>query len=283
MQFLKAEQLSQLTDFKIKNDGLYFPQGGWINPQDFCHAQLNHANIHVIPQTEITHIIKKEINWYIYTHEKKLIAQAPIVIVANSYAANQFNYFNTLPLQALQGQVTYPNETLKSQRLKTVICHEGYLTPSYQNLHSLGATYETNDQLNVSQANNHNNFEKLAEHCPNIAASFNENHIVASQARSSLRCSSLDHLPIIGFSPIYQAFKQDYQDIYLGKRWSQYPNLQPTGLYLNIAHGSRGVISTALAAEILAAQINNEPLPISADVLMALATQRFWIRQLKNK
>ncbi|MEQ8803427.1 MAG: amino acid oxidase, partial [Haliea sp.] len=53
-----------------------------------------------------------------------------------------------------------------------------------------------------------------------------------------------------------------------------------TGLYLNTAHGSRGLTSTPLAAELLASQVCAEPLPLEPELARALAPARFIIRDL---
>ena len=52
------------------------------------------------------------------------------------------------------------------------------------------------------------------------------------------------------------------------------------GLYLSTAHGSRGLTSTPLAAELLASMICAEPLPFSRALCRALAPARFIIRDL---
>ncbi|RLR17325.1 hypothetical protein D8L93_10235 [Sodalis-like symbiont of Bactericera trigonica] len=44
--------------------------------------------------------------------------------------------------------------------------------------------------------------------------------------------------------------------------------------------GSRGLCSALLAAEIVAAQIFGEPLPVTRTVAQALNPNRFWVRKL---
>ena len=52
------------------------------------------------------------------------------------------------------------------------------------------------------------------------------------------------------------------------------------GLYLSSGHGSRGLTSTPLAAEVLASQICGEPIPLSRELQRALAPARFLLRDL---
>ena len=53
-----------------------------------------------------------------------------------------------------------------------------------------------------------------------------------------------------------------------------------SGLYLDTAHGSRGLSSAPLAAELLASQICGEPPPLDRQLCRALAPALFLIREL---
>ena len=56
------------------------------------------------------------------------------------------------------------------------------------------------------------------------------------------------------------------------------PYLQ--GLYINAGHGSKGLISAPLSAEILASQMANQALPVAQCVARGLDPNRFLIRDL---
>jgi tRNA 5-methylaminomethyl-2-thiouridine biosynthesis bifunctional protein len=58
------------------------------------------------------------------------------------------------------------------------------------------------------------------------------------------------------------------------------PGAYIPGLYVNVGHGSRGLTSTPLCAELLAAHICNEPRPLPRDLMQALSPARFVIRKL---
>ena len=51
---------------------------------------------------------------------------------------------------------------------------------------------------------------------------------------------------------------------------------------MNVAHGSRGVTTTPLAAEILAAYINNEMQPVPESIRRGLQPARFLIKALQR-
>jgi tRNA 5-methylaminomethyl-2-thiouridine biosynthesis bifunctional protein len=52
------------------------------------------------------------------------------------------------------------------------------------------------------------------------------------------------------------------------------------GLYLSTAHGSRGLTSTPLAAELLASMVCGEPVPLCRELCRAVAPARFIMRDL---
>jgi tRNA 5-methylaminomethyl-2-thiouridine biosynthesis bifunctional protein len=51
-------------------------------------------------------------------------------------------------------------------------------------------------------------------------------------------------------------------------------------LFLLGALGSRGLSSAPLVAEVLAAQISGEPMPLDSETLAALNPHRMWVRKL---
>jgi len=52
------------------------------------------------------------------------------------------------------------------------------------------------------------------------------------------------------------------------------------GFYVNSGHGSRGLITAPLSGELLAAWLENEPLPLPRTVAEACHPNRFALRQL---
>ncbi|MCY1398989.1 tRNA 5-methylaminomethyl-2-thiouridine biosynthesis bifunctional protein MnmC [compost metagenome] len=101
------------------------------------------------------------------------------------------------------------------------------------------------------------------------------------QGRAAFRCTSPDYLPIVGPLADTQAFTQAYAA--LGKDARQVPDVECPwldGLYVNSGHGSRGLITAPLSAELLAAWLDNEPLPLPRSVAEACHPNRFALRRL---
>jgi len=61
------------------------------------------------------------------------------------------------------------------------------------------------------------------------------------------------------------------------------PHRPAQGLYLNVAHGSRGITGTPLCAELIAEMICGQPLPMDQEMIDALAPARFILRKRKKQ
>ncbi|MCC6374310.1 MAG: FAD-dependent 5-carboxymethylaminomethyl-2-thiouridine(34) oxidoreductase MnmC, partial [Moraxellaceae bacterium] len=164
--------------------------------------------------------------------------------------------------------------------LKSVLCYGGYLTPAYNNKHCIGASFwPKNTNTEVTEADHLHNQQLVQHFLPQLAE--NLPPISTWQGRAALRAQTTDYLPLVGALPIYQNFCQDYAAFKHGKQVHQSP-VYHEGLYVSLGHGSKGFCYAPLAAEVIAAQLNNEPLPIAKQVLHALNPARFWVKQLKR-
>ena len=103
--------------------------------------------------------------------------------------------------------------------------------------------------------------------------------------RVAFRTGTPDYLPYVGPAPVVDQYRLDYQDG-LGK--GQLKRLYPLGavhphLYVTAAHGSRGITSTLLAAEVLCHWMLEEPAPVDTETLQALHPARFLVRAFKRR
>jgi len=91
-------------------------------------------------------------------------------------------------------------------------------------------------------------------------------------------------MPVLGAAPVEEDYRLAYADLHKGRPADKYAdgNYQ-AGLYVNTGHGARGFTSAFLSAEVLAAVICDEPLPVSNRVRYALHPARFLIRSFKKK
>ena len=103
--------------------------------------------------------------------------------------------------------------------------------------------------------------------------------ISASDARCGVRCATRDHLPMVGNVPDYAATLTQYANLH---ERQDSAGSAPVfhNLFMLGALGSRGICTAPLSAEILAAQMSAEPLPLDSDTLAALNPNRLWVRKL---
>ena len=285
VQCVDQYQASELAGIDIQLPGWFFPKAGWVSPVHLCQSLCSHPNIELINHQAVIKLEQQDQQWQL-SGDDKAILQTDSVIIANSRDALQFEQSQSIPAKAIRGQITLLESSTISSQLKTVICHEGYVTPAINNVHNLGATFDNGDTDTAIRSEDHQrNLDSLQKSVPSLLS--NHKAIAANKlsGRAGLRTTSPDYLPIVGPLHHQQQFLQDYALLRKNAHsdiitpGSYYPNL-----YINIAHGSRGLTSTPLCSELIAAMICAEPLPLPRHLVRALNPARFVIRDLiRNK
>src|SRR5471032_3093400 len=189
-----------------------------------------------------------------------------------------------LPLKRIRGQITRLAQTEASQVLGTVVCAEGYIAPVRLGEHTLGASFNfKSDDLTPTVADHLDNLQLLQEISSDLVERLGAEHLPPEQLLgfAGFRCTSPDYLPIVGPLADRDAFLDAYA--VLGKDARQVPDIPCPwldGLYINSGHGSRGLITAPLSGELLAAWLDNEPLPLPRSVAEACHPNRFMLRGL---
>jgi tRNA 5-methylaminomethyl-2-thiouridine biosynthesis bifunctional protein len=209
---------------------------------------------------------------------------APTLVIAAGAESARFAATRHIPLRAIRGQITLLPATPASLALRTVLCGQGYVAPARMGVHSLGATHKFRDlEVDVRAAEHGENLQRLARLAPALHAAMNAASLDAAalEGLAGLRCSSPDYLPVIGpvadageFTRAYAALSRD------ATLEPDTPSPWLDGLYLNTAHGSRGLITAPLAGEVLAAYLGGEPMPLPTGVVEAVHPSRFLLRAL---
>ncbi|MEH6556370.1 MAG: bifunctional tRNA (5-methylaminomethyl-2-thiouridine)(34)-methyltransferase MnmD/FAD-dependent 5-carboxymethylaminomethyl-2-thiouridine(34) oxidoreductase MnmC [Oceanicoccus sp.] len=287
VQCLSQQQASEVAGVDVGNPGWFFPGAGWLSPSYLCRSLAEHPRINVIRYTEVLDIEFSDNNWQLKGADNQPIATAAAVIIANGRDAVQFQQTSHLPVKTIRGQVTLLNSNYTHSNLNTVICHEGYITPASNGQHSLGATFDNGDtDISLRAYDHQRNLKSLEDAIPMLfkqpASSIDASIL---EGRAGLRCTSPDYLPLVGPAHNYSRFIDDYGVL----RKNAHQNIATAGcyhpnLYLNIAHGSRGITSTPLCSELLASLVCGEPHPLPRNLMTALNPARFIIRDLvRNK
>ena len=100
---------------------------------------------------------------------------------------------------------------------------------------------------------------------------------------SAIRCATPDRLPVVGPVPEAKKFKRDFARLGHGPRGTFTSGVayQPN-LFVIAGLGSRGIMTSALSAEVLTSQMLGEPWPIERTVTTALSPSRFLARGIQN-
>ncbi|MCI3908968.1 bifunctional tRNA (5-methylaminomethyl-2-thiouridine)(34)-methyltransferase MnmD/FAD-dependent 5-carboxymethylaminomethyl-2-thiouridine(34) oxidoreductase MnmC [Pseudomonas viridiflava] len=271
------------SGIRLASGGLFYPEGGWVHPPALCDRQATHPNIRLIAHHEALELRQVGGQWQAWDNER-LIDGAPVVVLAGAADIKQFPQSADLPLKRIRGQITRLPETEASTALGTVVCAEGYVAPARLGEHTLGASFDFNSvDLTPNLADHLGNLQMLEEISHDLverleAADLPPEHL---QGRAAFRCTSPDYLPIVGPLADREAFMEAFAA--LGKDARQVPDVACPwldGFYVNSGHGSRGLITAPLCAELLAAWLDNEPLPLPRSVAEACHPNRFALRGL---
>jgi tRNA 5-methylaminomethyl-2-thiouridine biosynthesis bifunctional protein len=280
------QQAEQLAGVELRNGGLFYSEAGWVHPPALCRWMIEQSAIELVRHTQPVELRRDGENWLAVDGDE-ILGEAQVVILAGAADAARFSQSTWLPLKRIRGQITVLPATEKSVALSTVVCAKGYVAPARDGLHTLGASFNfaASDPA-PSEAEHHSNLGMLEE----ISADLYQRLQADTQptgdlhGRVAFRCTSPDYLPIVG--PLADAAQFAEAYAVLGKDARQVPDTPCPwldGLYVNTAHGSRGVITTPLAGELLAAWLDGEPLPLPRAIAEACHPNRFLLRKVVRR
>lgn len=283
---LNAERAGEVAGVPLPTGGLFFGQAGWLAPRRVCEYLLSkHSSVQLLNNTEALRLERSTQGWRIMDAAGHRVAESDAVVLATAADTVRFEQTAFLPLSRIRGQVTPIAATAHSPRLRTVICYDGYITPAVEERYGLGATFSHgDDERNARLADDRCNLQRLHTTVPSLCRALclpEPNGLTHAVGRAAFRCHTPDYLPVVGPVPDVEAFHREYAPLRKGQLMRAYrAGSYLEGLYVNVAHGSRGVTTTPLCAEIIAAYLSGEPQPVGEALRQALHPARFLIREL---
>jgi tRNA 5-methylaminomethyl-2-thiouridine biosynthesis bifunctional protein len=171
------------------------------------------------------------------------IPDGTTVVLANSAEGPKLAPVPHLRLRRVRGQLTYVSEdAIESPHV--VVLRGGMLLPAVDGICVVGATYDLEDPDAALREDSHQGNLARLQSIVGI-----QKTPQPSGGRVAFRAVTPDRLPVVG--------KID------------------EGVYGAFAYGSRGLVWAALAAEIIASELEGEPLPVEGKLADALAPGRF--------
>ena len=279
LQCLDREQTQQCSGITSPYKSTYFPQGGWINPASFCQALIDHPNCEILLHSEALQLKQDQQQWQVIDTDHKTLAEAEVVIIANGKDLNQFEQSKDLPIMPVLGQTSQATATPPSNKLKTILGHEGYLTPAVDGQHIFGATFERNNhQAILNPQADAINQQQLHKYLPDFYNSLGD----IKSCHAAIRMTTPDRFPYVGGIINQAHYQQNYADIHQGKHWKKYPIGQYLkGLFILAGLGSRGLTTGGYCASLLVDIINSKA--SESNITNALHVGRFVIRGLKKQ
>ena len=234
-QILSPEKTSEIMGLPCEYESLYLPRSGMVSPQAICRAYARESGATLKLGARVE---SKDL--------PGLLSDSDAVIFTCGMGALNFAPCADLPLRPMRGQVSLIDETPQTRALKTVVCYGGYMTPSFDGMHCVGSTFDRGvDRAAVKDGDHEEIIGKMQDHIK----AFQAGSYPCTQARAGVRVGAPGHFPVIGD---------------LGQ-----------GMYISAAHGSHGILSSLMGAQILTAQIYGDAPPVAPEVIERLSPHRF--------
>jgi tRNA 5-methylaminomethyl-2-thiouridine biosynthesis bifunctional protein len=265
-EWLDSEAAQALLGLPAPDGAWLFRQGGWARPGSVCEAMLAACGGRLEQRfgAGSVSLERTQHGWLARGADGAALAEAEVAVLAGGAGATAIAQAARLPLTPIRGQVTHLAAAMLPQ-LPFVLCREAYLTPASHGLCSAGATYDLDPDRALRASSQLENIERLRALVSDPLAAEG----APLQGRVGFRCVAPDRLPLVGRLP-------DFDAAGATERLREVP--RHPGLHGLLGYASRGLIWAPLAAELLAAQLEGEPLPLEAGLVDALDPARFVLR-----
>jgi tRNA 5-methylaminomethyl-2-thiouridine biosynthesis bifunctional protein len=185
--------------------------------------------------------------WRALDADSRVVAEAPVLVIANAADAKRLLPDARLSLSEVRGQVTYlPPDP--HRKLNTVVSGSGYVAPLAVDAAVIGASYQHDDPDAGQRVDDHRaNLARAESMLPGFTKG-----VMAELVGgwTGFRATVPDRLPIFGATTT-------------------------EGIVTATGLGSRGLLWAPLGAELIACQLSGEPLPLPRDLAGAISPRRF--------
>jgi tRNA 5-methylaminomethyl-2-thiouridine biosynthesis bifunctional protein len=268
LRYVDAATASEIIGWRVPLGGWHFPGCGWVQPPSLCAA-----NLAAHPQSIRSHwsrhvacIERRGERWHALAADGETIAAAPVLILAAGVGLPAFAQAAPLPLISARGQVSVLPAAAGSVP-KAVVCCGGYVTPEVDGQRCAGASFDVDDpEPALRMSDQQANLAKLETFLPGYTANLDA---AALGGRVGFRPVSPDRLPMVGTLPTVTIAPPPASLSTLPRH---------PGLYAVSGFGARGLAWATLVGELLASQIEGEPLPLERELVEAMDPGRFLLR-----
>lgn len=261
---------------------LWHAQAAWVKPASLVKAWLDTPGVTIELNCPAAQVLPTPGGWQVLGPADEVLGQAHLVVLAAGFASQALaqsvkpsthrhvhlqantaadmavTAVKTLALQPVRGQVSWgrhadlPLGGLNSLPPYPVNGHGSFIpaVPTPEGMTwIMGASYQRDSsQARVTTADHHSNFERLHTLLPNAAVLLCDLFNSKLQGWAGIRCATPNRLPVVS---------------------SLATTTDGAQLWVCTGMGSRGLTFAHLCAELLAAQLHGEPLPVEARLAKA--------------
>jgi tRNA 5-methylaminomethyl-2-thiouridine biosynthesis bifunctional protein len=235
--------------------GIWFAEAGWVRPKSLVEGLLARFEIEKHFEREVFSLSRGNEVWQAKDDQDRVIASAPVVVLANAADALRLAPQPQVRLQRIRGQLTLAPAI---EGLRHVVLRGGMVIPGIDGSSVIGASYDIGDEdANVRADSHEGNLARLEQILPGASRGLGAAQLAG---RVAFRATVRDRLPLAG----------------------ALADARGAGLYGAFAYGSRGLLWASLAGELLASMLEGEPLPLERKLAAALAPERFLLREKRR-
>lgn len=271
-RFLDAAAMSARCGLPLRHGGCWYERGGWVEPRTLIAAQLSHAKARVIAGRAVARIARDGEGWLAFDRDGAGLAGAPVLVLANAGDAARLapGHYRLRPARGLQTLRPAPATALPTVpvtgAMTALALDDGRLL--------LGGHYAAGGAPEAEAGAAHrDNLERWTRVTGRALPP------APLQAAGGLRIATPDHLPLAGAPADMQAAIARATGL-LGAHLEDLP--RPPGLYAAFGYGSRGLLWSILAAELIACRANGEPPPLERGLAAAIDPARSLLRRLRR-
>jgi tRNA 5-methylaminomethyl-2-thiouridine biosynthesis bifunctional protein len=320
LQYADRQSAESLTGARLRHGGMWMPACRHADPVRLCAQWLQAAagKVELRTGVQIDRIEQHADGWRAIRRDGQLLASAPVMVLANAADGLRLAGLPTGSLRRVRGQTT----RLAAQafgELRSVLGGDAYACPMQDGDILVGSTFDDDDDPLPRPACDLSNLRRLARMVVQESGNDRQPHETCSavpeptqgvagvsadpasiapaslqmqadllaehfyaHARSGgvgFRYASRDRLPMIGAIPDLDRTRAAAGSL---SRNAKLPIPVRSGLYGALGFGSRGLLWSRLAAETIAAMLDNEPIPLESDLLDAIDPARFLRQALRR-
>jgi tRNA 5-methylaminomethyl-2-thiouridine biosynthesis bifunctional protein len=264
VQALDAGQASERAGVRLAQPAWWFAQGGWADPAALVAQTLEAAGVRFRASVAVASIEPADGGWRALDADGRELAAAPTLVLANADAALLLAALPASWLSRVRGQVSWFTPPPALAALRVPVASGSYALRLRDGTLLIGATQQPDDDdaqvRNTDHAANLERSRQLLGHELAVDP-------VALHGRVGWRAMTHDRLPLAGAAPDLAVPLPARRDA---------PRLVPrrNGLFLATGLGTRGLTSSALVGELIAAQACGTPWPLEADLADAIDPAR---------